>query len=99
MHALIVSTDEEEVMRRRKQQQQLEGFRLLKFGSSIDHKKVIDNSSGKKGFYELSLSLIMVLWCFLFLFYSNSGYSHTNGGKFLDLLLPDFTCVFGNLCR
>ncbi|XP_028774738.1 SUN domain-containing protein 5 isoform X2 [Neltuma alba] len=34
-----------------------------------------------RSFYELSLSLLLSLWCFLFLFYSKPGLGHANGGK------------------
>ncbi|OVA06272.1 Sad1/UNC-like [Macleaya cordata] len=38
-----------------------------------------DCKKNRKSFYELSLSLIFSLWCFLFLFYSRLGHSHENG--------------------
>ncbi|KAL9664446.1 hypothetical protein QQ045_019847 [Rhodiola kirilowii] len=70
MHALIVSTDE--VMRKKR-----DGFRLKFCDKAIEKR----DNCGKKSLCELSLSLIMLLWCLVFLFYSNSGYSHSNGGK------------------
>ncbi|XP_054824435.1 SUN domain-containing protein 5 isoform X2 [Prosopis cineraria] len=35
-----------------------------------------------RSFYELSLSLLLSLWCFLFLFYSKPGLGHANGALF-----------------
>ncbi|XVF51294.1 hypothetical protein PTKIN_Ptkin04bG0173500 [Pterospermum kingtungense] len=40
-----------------------------------------NNSINGKSFYELSLSVIISLWCLLFLFYSRLGLSHENGGN------------------
>ncbi|XVF53098.1 hypothetical protein PTKIN_Ptkin05aG0072400 [Pterospermum kingtungense] len=40
-----------------------------------------DNSINGKSFYELSLSVIIFLWCLVFLFYSTPGLSHENGGN------------------
>lgn len=42
--------------------------------------------STRKSLYELSLSLFLSVWCIVFLFYSNIGLSHGNGG---NSLLPD----------
>ncbi|KAJ4954707.1 hypothetical protein NE237_011490 [Protea cynaroides] len=36
-------------------------------------------SISRKSFYEVSLSLVFSLWCIVFLFYSEIGYSHGNG--------------------
>ncbi|XVE58084.1 hypothetical protein DITRI_Ditri04bG0142100 [Diplodiscus trichospermus] len=40
-----------------------------------------NNSINGKSFYELSLSVIISLWCLVFLFYSRLGLSHENGGN------------------
>ncbi|XWS48789.1 hypothetical protein CRYUN_Cryun13aG0106800 [Craigia yunnanensis] len=40
-----------------------------------------NNSVNGKSFYELSLSVIISLWCLVFLFYSRLGVSHENGGN------------------
>ncbi|GKV31658.1 hypothetical protein SLEP1_g40331 [Rubroshorea leprosula] len=45
--------------------------------SKRDHK----NPTSAKNFYELSLSVILSLWCLVFLFYSRLGLSHENGGN------------------
>ncbi|MCL7034174.1 hypothetical protein MKW94_016991 [Papaver nudicaule] len=39
-----------------------------------------DCKINRKNYYELSLSLMFSLWCFVFLFYSRFGHSHENGG-------------------
>ncbi|EOY25065.1 Galactose-binding protein isoform 2 [Theobroma cacao] len=38
------------------------------------------SSNNGKSFYEVSLSVIISLWCLVFLFYSRLGLSHENGG-------------------
>ncbi|KAM7280274.1 hypothetical protein ACFE04_007408 [Oxalis oulophora] len=43
-----------------------------------------NNAKSKRSFYELSsLSLVLSLWCLLFLFYSRLGLSHENAGNLL----------------
>ncbi|KAL5538137.1 hypothetical protein UlMin_044215 [Ulmus minor] len=50
----------------------------------------------RKSLYEISLSLILSLWCFVFLFYSKLGLSHGNGGT----CLPDNKSTIGSsLCN
>ncbi|KAK6274576.1 hypothetical protein POUND7_004285 [Theobroma cacao] len=39
------------------------------------------SSNNGKSFYEVSLSVIISLWCLVFLFYSRLGLSHENGGN------------------
>ncbi|XP_062074594.1 SUN domain-containing protein 5 [Humulus lupulus] len=41
------------------------------------------NNNKRKSFYELSLSLVLSLWCLAFLYYSKLGLSHGNGGNLL----------------
>ncbi|KAI9173444.1 hypothetical protein LWI28_001479 [Acer negundo] len=44
---------------------------------NIEKKK----NQNQKSFYEFSLSLMISLWCFVFLFYSKLGLSHDNAGN------------------
>lgn len=39
-----------------------------------------NNKNNRRSFYELSLSLILLLWCLVLLFYSRLGLSHENEG-------------------
>ncbi|KAH7550108.1 hypothetical protein ACOSP7_024735 [Xanthoceras sorbifolium] len=58
--------------------------------SSSDNKKNMHNkynnndkkkNQNQKSFYEFSLSLMISLWCFVFLFYSKLGLSHDHAGN------------------
>ncbi|KAG8659035.1 hypothetical protein MANES_02G008500v8 [Manihot esculenta] len=40
-----------------------------------------NNKNNRRSFYELSLSLILLLWCLVLLFYSRLGLSHENEGN------------------
>ncbi|KAJ8768578.1 hypothetical protein K2173_022694 [Erythroxylum novogranatense] len=52
-----------------------------------------NNKNGRRSFYELSLSLILLLWCLIFLFYTRLGLSHENEGNLtLDNKSTPFPC-------
>lgn len=52
--------------------------------------KCCGNSENRKGFFELSLSLIFSLWCLVLLFYSMHGLSHGNGCKWISFSVYPF---------
>ncbi|XP_021281113.1 uncharacterized protein slp1 isoform X2 [Herrania umbratica] len=47
-------------------------------GDNKDSSNISSNNG--RSFYEVSLSVIISLWCLVFLFYSRLGLSHENGG-------------------
>ncbi|CDY47608.1 BnaA01g13570D [Brassica napus] len=49
------------------------GFRIVRFSQKAD-----TNSR----FFERSISLVLLLWCFLFLVYCKLGYSHNHGDSY-----------------
>ncbi|RID78590.1 hypothetical protein BRARA_A01400 [Brassica rapa] len=50
------------------------GFRIIRFSQKAD-----TNSR----FFERSISLVLLLWCFLFLVYCKLGYSHNHGDNYI----------------
>ncbi|KAF2540422.1 hypothetical protein F2Q68_00029987 [Brassica cretica] len=53
-------------------------FRIVRFSQKAD------TNSIRGSFFERSISLVLLLWCFLFLVYCKLGYSHNHGDNYTD---------------
>ncbi|CAN6804380.1 unnamed protein product [Brassica oleracea] len=51
---------------------------------STDVNASADTNSIRGSFFERSISLVLLLWCFLFLVYCKLGYSHNHGDNYTD---------------
>ncbi|CAF2071279.1 unnamed protein product [Brassica napus] len=51
---------------------------------STDVNASADINSIRGSFFERSISLVLLLWCFLFLVYCKLGYSHNHGDNYTD---------------
>ncbi|CAN6987129.1 unnamed protein product [Brassica rapa subsp. trilocularis] len=50
---------------------------------STDANESADKKSTRGSFFERSISLVLLLWCFLFLVYCKLGYSHNHGDNYI----------------